>query len=103
MADKAWKRLEREVARVMGGSRNPLSGRASGHTAGDVIHPVFYVEVKQRARFSVLTLMKDTEEKAKKEHKKPVVVLHARRDKRRYYLITEKLFLELLGKHNDGK
>ena len=103
MSDKAWKRLEREVARALGGSRNPLSGRASGHTSGDVIHPVFYVEVKQRARFSVLTLMQDTEEKAKKEHKKPVVVLHARHDKRRYYLIPEKLFLELLGKDTHGE
>ena len=103
MPEKKWKVVEREVAKALGGQRNPLSGIASGHTAGDVIHPVFYVEVKQRAHFSVLTLMRDTIEKAKKEKKKPVVVLHECRDKSRYYLITEKLFLELLGKHNNGK
>jgi len=97
MADKAWKRAERAVAKKVGGSRNPLSGRAGGHTRGDVIHPDLYVEVKQRARFSVLSLMRDTEDKARKEGKKPVVVLHERRARTRYYLIPEKMFLELLN------
>ncbi len=96
MTDKAWKALEREVARKLGGARNPLSGRAGGQSSGDVLHPVFYVEVKQRRRFSVLATMRDTEAKAKKEGKKPLLVIHQVGSKTRYYMVPEKIFLELL-------
>jgi hypothetical protein len=94
--DKSWKAAERKVAGNLGGKRNPLSGRAGGHTSGDVIHPAFYVEVKQRKRFAVLAVMRDTEVKAKREGKEPLLVLHEARARRRYYVLPEALLLELV-------
>ncbi len=96
MPDKSWKRAERAVARRLGGARNPLSGRSGGHSSGDVLHPEFYVEVKQRAHFGLFTLFKDTALKARKEGKTPVVVLHERGSKTRLYIVSEKTMLELL-------
>lgn len=91
MPDKPWKQAERNVARVTGGVRTPLSGGSSGHTSGDVIHPVLYVEVKYRKRFAVVSLMEKVEKKSKKERKIPVVALQQKGKKTRYYLIPEKL------------
>ena len=96
MSDKAWKAAERTVAKMLGGVRNPLSGSLSDRTKGDVLHPTLYVEVKQRKRFAIVPIMRDTEEKAKKEKKTPVLVLHQVRSKTRYYMVTEKTFLELI-------
>ncbi len=95
--DKAWKRAERVVARALGGQRTPLSGANSGHTAGDVIHPSLYVEVKYRKRFSIITLMKEVEKDARKEHKTPVLALQEAGAKKRYYLVEEATFLESIG------
>lgn len=96
MTDKAWKRQERNVARRLDAKRNPLSGRAGGHTSADVIHPVLYVEVKHAKRFAVLTIMREVEHKAAKEKKLPVLVLHQKGARRRYVLITESHFVALL-------
>ena len=75
MGDKAWKRAERMAAALFGGLRNPLSGSNSHHTAGDVIHPSLYVEVKHRQRQAVVSLMRDSMVDAKKEGKLPVLVV----------------------------
>lgn len=99
MTEKRWKVAEREVAKKLGGMRNPLSGRAGGHSSGDVLHPTFYVEVKQRKRFAIIPVMRDTEEKAKKEGLKPVLVIHQVGSKTRYYMVPERIFLELLNCH----
>jgi len=95
MTDKSWKKAERNVSKKLNAQRNPLSGRMGGYTSGDVIHPSLYVEVKQKKRFAVLAIMKDTEEKARKEKKIPVLVIHQGGAKRRYYIIQEELFLQL--------
>lgn len=80
-----WKKVERKIARYLGGERNPLSGGASRHTRGDGIlpHPI-YLEVKDgkqagrihRSRTLLARLFNDTETKAKAEGKIPLVVLH---------------------------
>lgn len=75
MADKWWKARERQIARFFKGERNPLSGGASRHTRGDVIHDKFYIEVKSRKRFAVLELWRDIKKKADKEKKIPIVCL----------------------------
>jgi len=49
MTDKAWKRAERRVADVFGGTRVPITGRARG-SAPDVAHPLYALEVKYRKR-----------------------------------------------------
>lgn len=95
MTDKAWKHAERTVAKVLGGKRNPLSGRMGGHTSGDVYGLPVYVEVKQRNHFAVLTIMAEVEKEAEKEGKPPVLVIHQRGMKKRYYIIEEKMFLDL--------
>ena len=95
MPDKPWKDAERQVAKKLNGKRNPLSGRMGGHTSGDVIHPSLYVEVKQKKRFAVLSIVKDTEKKALKERKIPITVIHQGGSMRRYYIIQEALFLQL--------
>lgn len=73
--DKAWKQRERDVAAYFHGQRNPLSGRNSAHTGGDVIHERLYIECKLRAKHTAVALWDDTKGKADKEGKTPVVVL----------------------------
>lgn len=48
MPEKAWKRAEREVARLLGGERTPLSGSNSRHTSADGIGITEYLEHKRR-------------------------------------------------------
>ena len=51
MADRAWKRVEREVARILSGTRIPVTGRhGPGGDPGDVALPGYYVEVRRRER-----------------------------------------------------
>ncbi|MBI4332915.1 MAG: hypothetical protein HY673_16730 [Chloroflexi bacterium] len=95
--DKAWKAAERHVARALGGQRTPLSGNNSKHTAGDVIHPSLYVEVKYRKRFAIVSLMKQVEKAARKEGKTPVLALQEAGAKKRYYLVEEAVFLDSLA------
>ena len=75
MADKAWKRREREVARYFNGIRTSLSGGNSKVTKADVIHDELFVECKLRAKHSVISLWNETAELAKKEGKTPVIAL----------------------------
>tara|TARA_B100000745_G_scaffold98076_1_gene62445 strand:- start:16 stop:315 length:300 start_codon:yes stop_codon:yes gene_type:complete len=75
MADKAWKRREREVARYFNGVRTALSGINSKVTKADVIHDELFVECKLRAKHSVVSLWDDTSKLAKDEGKTPVIAL----------------------------
>jgi hypothetical protein len=45
MADKAWKRWERQIAKYIGGERVPVTGRQRGD-APDIAHNWLSVEVK---------------------------------------------------------
>lgn len=47
MPDKLWKTAERSLARILGGKREPVSGRQRGDKP-DIAHSVFSVEVKHR-------------------------------------------------------
>jgi len=89
LSEPAWKVQERRSASKLGGERNPLSGGASRHTQGDVIHPKLYVECKWASKIALLTLMHDTEAKAKKEKKVPVLALHKKGEKHDYYLVRD--------------
>ena len=75
MADKAWKRREREVATYFNGERTSLSGINSKITRADVIHDELFVECKLRAKHSVVSLWDDTAKLAKDENKIPVIAL----------------------------
>ena len=74
--DKAWKQVERRVAALFHTRRTPLSGMSSQHgTSADTLHPDIYIEVKYRQKHAAVDLFRDTHAKAKKEGKRPVVVL----------------------------
>ena len=75
MADKAWKRREREVATYFDGKRTSLSGINSKITRADVIHDELFVECKLRAKHSVVSLWDATAKLAKDEDKIPVIAL----------------------------
>lgn len=71
-----WKKFERDTASFFHTRRVPLSGSNSGHnTNSDTLHPDLYIECKLRGKFSLWSLFEDTEKKAKKEGKIPVVAL----------------------------
>ena len=76
---KRWKRTEHYVVEKLRKAglkcrRNPLSGKAAGHSGADVLHETLYIEVKTRKRSAMNTLFLSTERAAKKERKIPVVV-----------------------------
>lgn len=76
MADRAWKRTERAVARALGGARVPVTGRARGDVA-DVAHPRFAVEVKHRASLPRWLLAAVAQARAAaRDGQRPLVVLH---------------------------
>lgn len=71
-----WKRTEREVARLLGGRRVPITGRARGD-APDVAHPWLSIEVKERSSLPrwLLTALRQARAAAR-DGQLPVVVLH---------------------------
>ena len=82
-----WKARERKIAADFGTKRTPLSGINSGHnTHSDTLHERVYIELKYRAKHSVLTLYRDVKEKAEKEGKLPVVAL-AEKGKAGFWLL----------------
>lgn len=75
ITDKSWKRLERTVARKLKTTRNPLSGRASGHnTSSDTLHPLLYVECKYKTKIPFVKEFWDKTIEARKEGKIPMLV-----------------------------
>jgi hypothetical protein len=64
-------------------------------TAGDVVHPILYVECKYAKRFTVLTLHKLVRAKARAEGKVPVLVLQEAGNATRYYVVDEQALLEV--------
>lgn len=70
-----WKKAERRVAAFLGTSRTPLSGRNSGHTRSDTLHPSLFVETKFRERSAVWSLWQKVRDLAKREKKTPVLAL----------------------------
>jgi hypothetical protein len=72
MSDKAWKAFERRVATYFGGVRCPVLGT---DTKADVNHETLFVECKQRAKHTVVTLWDTVKKRADKEGKTPVVCL----------------------------
>ena len=73
---KTWKGRERTVNTYFGGrGRTPLSGGASKHTRGDIIHPKLFVENKLRRKHSTVKLWDQVDKLAALENKFPIVTL----------------------------
>jgi hypothetical protein len=62
---QAWKQLEREVAKSLGGQRNPAAKGQGGPDVVDV--PGWVLEAKYRATFAHDTLYREERAKRKKE------------------------------------
>jgi len=75
MASKKWQGFEKAIAKVFNTVRTPFSGSNSGITSSDSLHDRLYVECKFHQKQAVLTLMRDTEAKAKTEFKTPMIAL----------------------------
>lgn len=71
-----WKRVERDIARILGGERVPVTGRVRG-SAPDVAHVELSIEVKHRERFpDWLMDAMDQALAARRQGQLPVVFLH---------------------------
>ena len=81
MADKAWKKRERQVARWFGVQRVPGSGCDAKYgrtSASDSTHGRLFIETKHRVSHSAVTLWNSVQVKARQEGKVPVVALAER-------------------------
>jgi hypothetical protein len=96
-SNSTWKALERKVAKLLGGTRNPLSGGSGRHTRGDVIHHTLYVECKLRQKLSIWAWFEDTRKKAKVEGKTPILVIKEKSKKGELVVLDIKDFVELIG------
>jgi len=70
-----WKGFEKAIAKAFSTVRTPFSGSNSGITSSDSLHDRLYVECKFHTTQAILTLMKETEAKAKQEFKVPIIAL----------------------------
>jgi len=70
-----WKGFEREVAKVFGTTRAPVSNNI---THSDTFQKKLYIEAKKRRSFWVWSLFQDTKKKAAEENKIPMVCIKAK-------------------------
>lgn len=78
MANKLWKHVEREIAKLFGGTRNPITGRVRDKGLPDIEHDKFSIEVKHRESLPswlVDAMDQAIQSKRSPEHI-PIVVLH---------------------------
>jgi len=94
-----WKAAERKVAAYFDAIRISLSGsnNQQAQTSSDTDSEDFYIEVKYRQRFSVLTLFHDVIQKAKKEKKLPLLAL-VEKGKPGFFLVLRQKDLDELVK-----
>ncbi len=96
MPDKLWKATERRIAQLFDSKRNSLSGMNSKITGADVIHPDFYIEVKERSRIPFYATFQEVRNNAKKEGKIPMIILHQKSMKDDLVMINLKDFIKLI-------
>ena len=105
MSDKTWKARERQVAKLLGTERTPLSGGNGKQTRSDSLSQEFFVECKHRRRHAVLSLYDETSGLAGVEGKLPLVVLTEHRREGAYALVPLDVdfIRKLLGQLQRGK
>lgn len=79
--NKRWQGFERKIASFFNTMRTPFSGSNSGLTSSDSLHDRLYVECKFHKNQAIITLMKETEVKAKEEFKVPIIAISDPEDK----------------------
>jgi hypothetical protein len=95
---RTWKLFEQRVADLFGAKRTPLSGMSNAITKADIIHNHVFAECKLRASMPVWDLFIETEEKAKKEDKIPLVALQ-KKNQKGFLLLLRPEDLEKIIKH----
>ena len=107
---KAWKALERRIAKRFGTFRTPLSGMSSRHTASDTLHPEMYIEVKWSGRVDAkgkkqISIKKEWLDEikieAKKEDKIPMLMFSFKGDKEVWTILPIEV-MEMLYKDKDS-
>jgi hypothetical protein len=92
-----WKNVERNVAKMLGGKRVPLSGANNTFAnGGDVEHPFYFIEVKQRKTLAIsdwFYKMLEDMKKNKQEHKTPLLVLH-KHNMKKYLAVSDIEFFQ---------
>jgi hypothetical protein len=77
--DKAWKRSERSIAKLVGGERVPITGRQRG-SAPDVKHDWLSIEVKHRRKLPTwVRIALDQARASVRGEQLPVAILHEHR------------------------
>ncbi len=95
-----WKNVERQVAKILGGERVPVSGRQRG-SAPDIEHAWLSLEVKHRKTLPAwLHDAMDQAVKSDKGGQLPMVILHEKRMQygQSYAVIKLGDFVEWFGK-----
>ncbi len=93
MSSSTWKNNERVIAKKVNTTRTPLSGSNGKITSSDTLHDKFYIEAKQRKKIPFYKTFRETEVKAKKENKIPMVVIHEKYAKKRLLMIDYDVFV----------
>lgn len=97
MPDASWKQFERDVARLFGGRRNPLSGRNNAGRSGDVISDQWEIECKLRDSIAIFRWWEKLEAEAKASSKTPVLVMREKGDRKRVLVcVDQETFAKLL-------
>ncbi len=101
MPDRRWKATERTVARLLGGTRVPVSGRGRGDQP-DIAHAWLAIEVKDRATLPAWLLdALDQAERSATPDQLPVAILHRAGDRHDSALVVLRLH-DFRGWFGDG-
>ena len=101
-----WKAFERKVADFFNTERSPLSGSNGKQTRSDSLHPDLYIECKYASKSSLVTLYIDTDSKAVKEKKLPIMC-HKKKGQDGFLVTVHssdmKTFMEILNQYDKFK
>ena len=79
MSKGTWKAVERSIAKLFDGTRNPITGRVRDQGLPDIEHDFFSIEVKHREKGIpswLIDAMDQAIQSKRTENHIPIVVLH---------------------------
>lgn len=103
MRTSQWKNVEREVAKLLGAERVPITGRTRG-SAPDAKHPTLSIEIKHRKEIPAwMHAAMEQAEASVRGEQTPIVVLHENRQRYQDSFVVVRLsdFQKLLGLTED--
>lgn len=90
MSNSAWKQRERSGAASFGAKRTIGSGSLGreDRTSSDTTHPKLFIEIKLRAKHTVLSLYDKVAKLARREKKTPAILL-AEKNRPGFWLLVK--------------